>query len=304
MKLLNDIVDLLSDKAGSLTDAMLKTKVLMHKIGHKELAEWVSDELNGYGPDKIVPEYRVISIRLFGNVSNIAVRQTHTPLPTSHLSDKQRLVVTEKKLRESIQVLERYAASDNSLIAQVKPEWFPAIKKGGIEKSFQIEQAWTQFEPGQVVGVLIEVRSRLLDFVLNLQDELGDIPEDEMKDAAKGVNAEAMFNAAVFGDNTTVIVGHNNATTITNTVTKGDFNSLADTLKKAGVDEADVAELQAAVNDDNPATVTETKQFGPKVKEWMGKMTQKAIGGAWTIGLAAGGKLLADAVGGYYGIGS
>lgn len=304
MKLIDDIVELLSDKAGSLTDAMLKTKVLMHKIGHKELAEWVNDELNGYGPDKIVPEYRVIAIRLFGTVSNIAVRYPHTPLPTSHLSDKERLVVTEKKLRESIQVLERYAASDNSLTAPVKPEWFPRIKKGGIEKSFQIEQAWTQFEPAQLVGVLIEVRSRLLDFVLNLKDELGDIPEDDMKEAAKGVNAEALFNAAVFGDNTTVIVGHNNTTTITNTVTKGDFNSLAETLKKAGVDEADIVELQTAVTDDDPAIVTETKQFGPKVKEWMGKMTLKAIGGAWTIGLAAGGKLLADAVGSYYGIGS
>ncbi|NPT62296.1 hypothetical protein [Paraburkholderia elongata] len=98
--------------------------------------------------------------------------------------------------------------------------------------------------------------------------------------------------------------GNSNVTTITNTVTKGDFNSLAETLKKSGVDAADVAELQAAVNHDDPATVAETKQFGPKVKEWMGKMTMKAIGGAWTIGLAAGGKLLADAVGGYYGIGS
>ncbi len=49
MKLLNEIIDLLSDKAGSLTDAMLKTKVLMHRIGHKELAEWVSAELGGYG---------------------------------------------------------------------------------------------------------------------------------------------------------------------------------------------------------------------------------------------------------------
>lgn len=34
MKLLDDIVDVLSDKTGSLTDAMLKTKVLMHGIHH------------------------------------------------------------------------------------------------------------------------------------------------------------------------------------------------------------------------------------------------------------------------------
>ena len=48
MRLLEEIVNLLSDKGGSLTDALLKTKVLMHRIGHKELAGWVNDELNGY----------------------------------------------------------------------------------------------------------------------------------------------------------------------------------------------------------------------------------------------------------------
>ena len=47
MRLLDEIIELLSDRKGSLTDALLKTKVLMHKIGHQELAEWVNNELNG-----------------------------------------------------------------------------------------------------------------------------------------------------------------------------------------------------------------------------------------------------------------
>jgi hypothetical protein len=33
MKLLDDIIELLSEEKGSLTDALLKTKVLMHKSG-------------------------------------------------------------------------------------------------------------------------------------------------------------------------------------------------------------------------------------------------------------------------------
>lgn len=47
MKLLNEIIDALSSQDSSLTDALLKTKVLLHKIGHKELVEWVNRELNG-----------------------------------------------------------------------------------------------------------------------------------------------------------------------------------------------------------------------------------------------------------------
>jgi hypothetical protein len=150
--------------------------------------------------------------------------------------------------------------------------------------------------------VLIEVRSRLLDFALNLQGELGDVAEDKMKEAAKGIDAAGMFASAVFGDNATVVIGNNNETAITNTVTKGDLSALARAFTDTGVAEADVEELKAAVVDDDPETVAETKQFGPKVKAWMGKMYEKAISGAWTIGIAAGGKLLADAIGSYYGI--
>ncbi|WP_375861721.1 hypothetical protein [Burkholderia stagnalis] len=150
--------------------------------------------------------------------------------------------------------------------------------------------------------MLIEVRSRLLDFALTLQGELGNVAEDEMKEAAKDIDAPAMFASAVFGDNTTVVIGNSNQTTVTNSVSKGDFAALKKTFKDSGVDEADVDELRIAVTADDPDTVAETKQFGPKVRAWMGKMSEKAISGAWSVGIAAGGKLLADALGSYYGI--
>ncbi|AYY59867.1 hypothetical protein [Burkholderia multivorans] len=302
MQLLKDIVTLLSDKDGSLTDALLKTKVLMHRIGHKELAGWVNDELNGYAADKPVPDYRTIRVRLHGNVSNMAWRHTGTQLPIAHLPKEVQERFCIEKLRQSIQVLEQLSKSDGSLSRPIAPEWYSTLAKGAIESSFHIDSAWVQFEPTQIVNALIEVRSRLLDFALNLQGELGDVAEDNMKEAAKGVDAAGMFASAVFGDNATVVIGSNNETTITNTVTKGDFTALAKAFKDTGVSETDVDELKAAIDGDNPGTVTETKQFGPKVKAWMAKMSQKAIDGAWSIGIGAAGNLLADALGRYYGI--
>lgn len=47
MKLINEIIDTLSSDTGKLSDALIKTKVLLHKIGHKELVPWVNNELNG-----------------------------------------------------------------------------------------------------------------------------------------------------------------------------------------------------------------------------------------------------------------
>ncbi|BAO86873.1 hypothetical protein [Caballeronia cordobensis] len=302
MRLLEEIVSLLSDKDGSLTDALLKTKVLMHRIGHKELAGWVNDELNGYTADRSVPDYRIIPIRLHGDISNIAWRYPGTQLPTGHLKKDVREKFRREKLRQSVQVLEQLSKGTDSLMRPVEPEFYAFLAKGGIDPSFHIDRAWVQFEPTQIVNVLIEVRSRLLDFALTLQGELGDVADDKMKEAAKGIDAPGMFTSAVFGDNATFVFGNNNETTITNSVTKGDFTALAKAFKDSGVSEVDVDELKAAVDDDDPQLVSETKKFGPKVKAWMNKMTGKAIDGAWAIGIGAGGNLLADALGSYYGI--
>lgn len=302
MQLLKDLVTLLSDKDGSLTDALLKTKVLMHRIGHKELAEWVNDELNGYTTDRPVPDYRVIPTRLYGDVSNIVWQQKAAHLPTAHLDKEIQERFCIERLRQSVQVLEQLSKANDSLSRPVKPELYGLLAKGAIEPSFHIDRAWVQFEPTQIVNVLIEVRSRLLDFTLNLEGELGDVEEDNMKEAAKSIDAPGMFASAVFGDNVTVVIGNGNETTITNTVKKGDFTALARAFKETGVSETDIAELQAAVGDDDVKVVAETKQFGPRVKAWMGKMSTKAIDGAWSIGIGAAGNLLADALGSYYGL--
>jgi len=51
IKLIDEIIEILSSDSGKLSDALIKTKVLLHKIGHKELVPWVDSELKGY-PDR------------------------------------------------------------------------------------------------------------------------------------------------------------------------------------------------------------------------------------------------------------
>jgi hypothetical protein len=44
--LLDDLITALGDEKESLTGILLKTKVFLHQIGKKELAEWAQHELN------------------------------------------------------------------------------------------------------------------------------------------------------------------------------------------------------------------------------------------------------------------
>ncbi|ABX14192.1 MULTISPECIES: AbiTii domain-containing protein [Burkholderia] len=301
MRLLGEVIDLLSANDGSLTGALLKTKVLMHRIGHKELAGWVNDELNGYKDENLIPTYRVVRARIVGNVMLPGgARYRSQTLPTAHLPEDIRQSYTEWPMPQSISVLETLAAQTQSLSNAIAPEIYGTFGSG--YEAAHVTSAWRQIEPGQVQNIVVEVRSRLLDFVLNLQDQIGDVPESDMKEAAKTVDASGMFNNAMFGDNVTVVIGHGNVTTSINTVQKRDFDSLSAALKKAGVDDEDVEALRTAISDDDSAgAVVEKDRFGPKVQNWFGSMIRKAASGGWTIGLSAAGAVLAAAINAHYG---
>jgi hypothetical protein len=299
MKLIDEIIDLLSDKNGSITDALLKTKVLMHKIGHKELAEWVNDELNGYEKYKPVPSYRIVNSRVVGNLQNFAAIYGNQQLPTGHLPEKVRKYLHEHELRESISVLEQYTTNpDKHLTTQLAPEFYEDI--GEALEGAWVQKAWLQMEPTQIMHGLTEIRSRLLDFVLDLQDKLGGIEESEVKEVAKRIDAPAMFQHTVFGDNTTVVVGNQNTTTIKNTVKKGDFSSLASALGSQGVSNDDITTLKTAIDQDTDTIDIEKKEFGPAVRAWMSTMMVKVINSSWQIELGVAGGLLTEALKAYY----
>lgn len=300
MKLLDEIIDLLSDQKGSLTGALLKTKVVMHKIGHKELAEWVNDELNGYPFDKKVPPYRVIPARLYGNLRDIAYMYNNYAIPTGHLSEKMREYFTVNKMRESIAVLEEFASkTDVHLTSPVPPEYHEKLREA-LAKGIWIDRAWIQTEPTQVMNAVVEVRSRLLDFALGLQDQLGDVDESDVKEAAKKIDAPGMFHHTVFGDNTTIVLGNSNTTTIRNSIKKGDFRSLATLLKESGVTDEDIGYLELAIKEDEEKVDIENEQTGPAVRRWMSNMLDKAINTAWNIELGVAGGLLTNALQAYY----
>jgi len=60
-----------------------------------------------------------------------------------------------------------------------------------------------------------------------------------------------MFNRAIFGDNTTIVVGHENEQQVTNVITaQGDFAGLANELRRHGVGSEDIAALKQALAHD------------------------------------------------------
>jgi hypothetical protein len=299
VELLDEIIDLLSGHGGSLTGALLKTQVLMHRIGRKDLAEWVNCELSGYKDESKIPPYRVVHVRIVGNVQVPGGIHKNTTLPTAHIPDDLRRSVTEWAMPQSIEVLENLAKQTQSLSNAIPPEVYGAF--GMAYEIGHVISARRQIEPGQVQNIVIAVRTQLLDLILKLQDEIGIMPESKVKEAAKEIDVAGMLHSAVIGHNATIILGSHNTVTVTNTITAGNFESLASELKKAKVDDPDVQELKTALAEDDPAEV-KPDQYGPKVRGWVTKMMGKAVSGAWTVSLSTAGTVLATAINSYYGL--
>ena len=302
MKLADDIVDILSSTEGVLSDALIKTKVLLHQIGHKELVPWVNKELNGYDDIEELPEYRIVSAEVLVNASNGAYDVSSHPVPLGHLDDEFRNTIERGRMPQSLTVIETFSKSEGNLTSSIPMENNGLLGQG-LANGYVVQRAWSVIPNTSASNILMQVRSRLLDFVLELSSELSDVNSpNEAKQKASQFDTANLFNNTIFGDNTTIVVGSENTQTVTNQITKSDFSALRDTLTENGVSEDDVKSLEVAIEDDSSVINLKKNEFGPQVKLWLQNMLSKAINASWQIELGVASSLLATALNSYYGL--
>jgi hypothetical protein len=298
MKLLDEIIELLSTEKGSLTDALLKTKVLLHSLGQTELIAWVNSELNGYREEQEIPEYRKVPAQVLANLSSISFQADSHPLPIGHLTKEQREGLETENMPQSLAVLEKFSENPDGALTSPIPLEYNGLLGKTLARGVSIQRAWSQIQISSVVQILTEVRSRLLDFVLNLRDKLPDEPSAEEK---KSIDTKSLFNNAILGDNATIIIGDKNKADVVNLHLKGNFDALVHELKKYNVSDDDISNLEKAINTDEPILDSNKKEFGASVKTWVQSMLYKAVDTSWNIELGMASAVLTDALKHYYG---
>lgn len=302
MKQITEIIDILSDENVNLENALIKTKVLMHRMGEQGAVEWINKELTGYSDQEEIPEYRVITARLQVTAADGVQQWNKMPAPIGHLTEKERSNITKVEMSQSISAIEHLAQGDgNTLTRDISPEYWSKLSEP-LSPGIEIQRAWSEVAKSQVLEINTIIRSRLLDFVLQLEAKIPTgVDIEEAKTKAKDIGAGDLFNSAMFGDNTTIIVGDHNTQSINNSVVKNDLDSLIKLLGEKGVSEADTNALKSAVQSDSSNIDLVKKEYGPAVKCWVKTMMDKAVDGTWTIGLDAAGSLLTTALTKFYG---
>ncbi len=273
-------------------------------MGRKELVMWVNKELNGYTEKDELPDYRIISAQVRVSATNGAYTVNSHPIPMNHLDKEFKHSLEQAKIDYSLATIEKMVTdSDDVMLHRPLPMELNGLLGEGLVNSYIVQRAWSEIPIASVSNILMQVRSRLLDFVLELNSEFSDIESDkELKEAVGKFDASNLFNNAIFGDNVTILLGSENVQKVTNSIIKNDFETLSKVLQKNGVDKDDVNLLKDAIDSDQSFSIVEKDKFGPSVKSWMELMLSKAINASWQIELGAAGSLLATALNNYYGL--
>lgn len=301
MRLVTEIIELLSSDKPNLQNALFKAQVLAHKLGEAELRQWVDWELKGYHPQAELPTYRVLHVTVVGNVSNGGYRYTDQPLPLYHLSDELRDRLQVIRLFQSIAAIEQWARDDSDLSVVIPPELYPALSQG-LSNGFAVERAWRKNSIGAMLQLVVEVRSRLLEFALRVGDKIPlEVAPEEMKQLSKEQAVSEIFRNSVFGNNTTIVVGSGAIHGVSNSFSQNDFAALSQALKTYSVAENDISALRKAIEEDKNAINVQHGTFGPAVRSWIGSMVSKAGSAAWNVSIGAAGNILGAALSAYYG---
>lgn len=284
--------DLASDGKYEISDLLRKALLVATKLNLNEHRDWILSELNGYRDSSLLPEYRIIHGDL--RAQNPYHGLIPFILPHADLME----TVTKIRLSESVSSIEQLVSSEKkgSICFFFGPEQEAALMR--MQGNYALR-------PLRVVGgnvllaVIQSVRTRILEWALSLEAAgiLG-----EGLSFSERERSVAMTNKTIQIQNFQGVLGDVSGGSITqsNTITPGNFDSLAQYLKEQGVQSREIKELEIAIADD-PEPM-QSGVFGGKVGAWIGRMVGRAASGGWDISVSTAGTLLAAAITKYYGL--
>lgn len=246
MSLLRDIQNSAIDANEPIGTLLRKCKVLAVRLGSSEFKLWVENELNGYTDKEKIPEYRILSVGCKGHFSGaFGSSMSNASIPSRCIPQDFRKGLFTCYLAQPISSIEALISdSDGGTVQAPWPADVTAHFGMKIYQGMNCLQAWKVIPVNALIGILDMIRSRVLNFVLEIESEdpeAGDAPIHSHPVAEEKV--QQIFHTYITGNVQNVATGssHVNQHAVKNENTQL-FNELLQAL--AGTKENDVAKEQ------------------------------------------------------------
>lgn len=232
------------------------------------------------------------------------------PIARSVLSDglDERFNLKTTPLKMSVQSMESLIEKDKSgvMLQPLTVETCGMIAREYHKMGnpfFELISANREFSKSAFVQALSEIRFKLLELMLVIDEDYGGIDLNELINQNQKINILIrkimITNNIMTGDGNIQTNGSENSINAQININKGSKEDLKKELEKNGVNGEDIAEIIEIIDVEEPDR--ENNKPGKEVSSWMKKMMGKSIDGSWQVGVGAAGKLLADIIAKYYG---
>ena len=283
--LLKDIRDAAIDAKESMASVLRKCAVLGSQLNNHELRDWAMKELNGYGAEDALPDYRIVGAPLQGHLAGpFQSGFKNVMLPAVCLPEELQEKAQRAEFREGIASLESMISSSTDGVTYNWPgnliAWIQSDNK--FDGDLVPYAAWQTVSTSTVAGMVDTVRNKVLEFCLRLQEELPDLMskdnEATVTPGARSAANQAFHQIIVYGDNKGNIAS--GSSRVHQVVKEGDLDALLGALNGVGVPPKEVESLEAALLEEVELGDQKT---GPKTGMWFKRAKAAVSSGAWSL---------------------
>ncbi|MBD2177070.1 hypothetical protein H6F42_09120 [Pseudanabaena sp. FACHB-1998] len=175
MSLLRQIQDATVDPKYQLADILRMCKILAARLGNKAFKEWIEQELNGYKDQEKIPSYRVLeNLQHFGDfISIYGQLWENLQIPLIAIAKENRKILEKRYLSRSVSHYEYSVIKTNQLSRDSVQIYWEAdtVCQLSIYENMNCLRAWTLIPISAIVIVLDAIKTRILDFVIEIEAE-------------------------------------------------------------------------------------------------------------------------------------
>lgn len=273
--------------------------ILARRLQHEPLADWAERELNGYPDVDSLPPYRKGSAEVRGDFMNPAWRAKDKLIPPQAVEDDHRDALFSLTYLHGVAHYEGLLKSGQDRFRLAWPSELIAYYQTRLIEGYHLVEAGRVITRGMLEGMLDQIRNRILTFALEIEKEnpaAGEADPGSDPPVARD-KVQQSFVTHIYGG-TNIVAPGGQAVVGDVTIVQGNWDSLHDALKTAGLLPDDIAALEQAVEVDEASDEVP----GPAVKNWLGDVTARIASGSLTLTTSAAGSGIATMVMKYLGV--
>jgi hypothetical protein len=175
-EIISAAIDAVLQPTTRLVDVLLKVKALAYLLKEEQLKEWVALEIGGYeGAGKLVPAYRKVGVVPRVHLIHRFTGQqlTNQPMAVDYLDEDLQTALSRQYIGNGVAEIEHMASQPKDGTIDLPHPIIELVARKAYHADWHIHQGWQILPTHQVVGVLTNIRSKIIELLFELQD-LGD----------------------------------------------------------------------------------------------------------------------------------